>query len=216
MTLASDYRSWGGSQSGPSLYYSGLVADVVNLIHAVPSIAQANPAEIGIWGHSMGGGVTMKVLEIEPGIKAAVLYSTVSADDADLIARWGLGCIGDVAAGEQRLGCNSSDVVPSDLASSLIEAFKASANDPALLGQISAINHLDLLNVPIQISYGTADGLLLSGTPPDWSKKLYSALIAAHKDAALFAYEGEAHSFNGDHWIAFMDTSARFFDQYLK
>ena len=42
LTLSSDYRSWGGSEVGPSLYYSGLVIDVVNLIMAVDDIPEAD------------------------------------------------------------------------------------------------------------------------------------------------------------------------------
>jgi dipeptidyl aminopeptidase/acylaminoacyl peptidase len=228
LTLAPDYRSWGGSDSGPSLFYSGLVIDVVNLLNAIPSIPQADADRIGMWGHSMGGGVTMKVLEVDsyssstasasagPRVRAAVFYSTVSADDADLIDRWGPGCIGDIAAGELRLGCNSSDILPLDLPPGLIQAYGRAASDPALLHEISSIYHLDLVSAPVQINYGTNDGKTLAGTPPEWSKKVYQALKDAGKDAQLFAYEDELHSFNGDNWIAFMERSAHFFDKYVK
>src|SRR6266516_6492758 len=80
ITLASDYRSWGDSDEGESFFYSGLVIDVINLLNAIPSIPQADSQRIGIWGHSMGGGVMMEVLELDSRIKAGVLYSPVSAD----------------------------------------------------------------------------------------------------------------------------------------
>ncbi|MEO7840550.1 MAG: alpha/beta fold hydrolase, partial [Anaerolineales bacterium] len=124
ITLASDYRSWGDSDIGESFFYSGLAIDVINLMNAIPSIKEADPNRVGMWGHSMGGGVTMKVLTIvgagsprpdpklETTVKAAVLYSTVSADFADIIDRWGPGCFGDIAQGELIVGCNSSDVIP--------------------------------------------------------------------------------------------------------
>lgn len=216
LTLASDYRSWGGSDVGPSLFYSGLAIDVVNLIKAVPSVPEADPNRIGIWGHSMGGGVTMKVLTLGMPIKAAVLYSTVSADDADVLARWGLGCIGDIAAGEQQLDCNSSDVIPLSLPPELIKAYYEASTDPTELRLTSPIYHLDLVTAPVQINYGTNDGKTLAGTPPEWSQKLFDAFQAAGKPAQIFGYEGEFHSFNGDSWIAFMERSAHFYDQYVK
>ncbi len=216
LTVSSDYRSWGGSDIGPSMYYSGLAVDVLNLISAIPSIPQADATRVGIWGHSMGGGVTLKVIEVAANIKAAVLYSTVSADDGDVLARWGLGCIGDIKAGENQLGCNSSDVVPLDLPPGLIKAYYDLSMNADLLHQISSFYHLDYVTAPVEINYGTNDGKTLAGTPPEWSKKLYQAFKNAGKDAHLFGYEGEYHSFNGDNWIAFMERSAHFYDQYVR
>ena len=221
LTLSSDYRSWGGSDIGYSLFYSGLVIDVVNLLNAIPSIPQADPERIGMWGHSMGGGATLKVLTIDPAqhpgrIKAAVLYSTVSADDADIIDRWGPGCIGNIAEGERLYGCNSSDILPLELPPGLIQAYKEAAQNPDLLRQVAALYHLDEVSAPVQISYGTQDGQVFSGTPPEWSQKAYQGFIDAGKQAELFAYEGEGHSFLADQWFAFMERSAKFFDKYVK
>jgi uncharacterized protein len=216
LTLSSDYRSWGGSDIGPSLFYSGLAIDVINLMNAIPSVREADPKRVGIWGHSMGGAVTMKVLTIDSRVRAAVLYSTVSADDADPLQRWGLGCIGDILAGEHQLDCNSSDVIPLDLPPDLIKAYYEASMDPAVLHQTSPIYHLEFVTAPIEINFGTNDGKTSAGTPPDWSKKLYDALVTAGKDVHLYAYDGQYHSFNGDAWNAFMERSARFYDQYVK
>ena len=100
-------------------------------------------------------------------IRAAVLYSTVSADHADVIARWGNGCLGDIAAGEQLFGCNSSDVVPLELPNNLINAFMNAPNDSELMKSVSPIYFLDSVDVPIQIHYGEKDGLVYSGTPTE-------------------------------------------------
>ena len=216
ITLASDYRSWGDSDTGHSFFYSGLVIDVVNLIGAIPSIEQADPDRIGMWGHSMGGGVTMKVLTVDARVKAAVLYSPVSADFVDLINRWGMGCFGDVAQGELIVGCNSSDVIPSDLPQNLQDAYRFAASDADTLKEISPFYHLDKVNVPIQIHYGTEDGKFLSGTPPQWSVKLTQGLRDAGKQAELLQYEGEGHSFIGQPWFDFMARTLRFFDKYVK
>jgi dipeptidyl aminopeptidase/acylaminoacyl peptidase len=216
ITIASDYRSWGGSDDGESLFYSGQVIDVINLLNAIPSIPQADPDRVGMWGHSMGGGVTIKAVAIDPRIKAAVLYSTVSADHADVIERWGNGCFGDILEGEQVIGCNSADVVPLNLPDDLLTAYANTPNDPAMMMQISPIFHLDLVEAPIQIHYGTRDGLVYSGTPPEWSLKLTQALRDADKDVELYQYENEGHSFVGQPWFDFMSRVLRFFNEHLK
>ena len=216
ITLASDYRSWGHSDVGSSFFYSGLVIDVINLINAIPSIEQADPERIGMWGHSMGGGVTTKVLAVDERVKAAVLYSPVSADDADIIGRWGMGCFGDIAQGELIVGCNSSDVIPEDLPQNMQDAYRFAASDADTLKKIAPFYNLDLINVPIQIHYGTDDGKFISGTPPQWSVKLTQGLRNAGKQVELLQYEGEGHSFIGQPWFDFMTRTLRFFDKYVK
>lgn len=216
MTIASDYRSWGDSDVGYSFFYSGLVIDVINLLDAISSLPEADPNRIGMWGHSMGGGVTMKVLAIDSRVKAAVLYSTVSADDADIINRWGMGCFGDIAAGEKIIGCNSSDVIPVDLQANLQDAYRFAATDADWLEEVAPYYHLDRVTAPIQIHYGTEDGRVLSGTPPEWSIKLAQGLRDAGKEVQSFQYEGERHSFIGPAWFEFMARTLRFFDRHVK
>jgi len=223
ITIASDYRSWGGSDDGESLFYSGQAIDVINLLYSIPSLPQADPDRVGMWGHSMGGGVTIKVLTIvgagsarPVSLKAAVLYSSVSADHSDIIDRWGTGCFGDILAGEQVIGCNSADVVPLDLPGELLSVYANAPSDPNLMMQISPIFHLDQIDAPIQIHYGTRDGLVYSGTPPEWSLKLTQALRDVNKEVELYQYENEGHSFVGQPWFDFMGRVLRFFDKRLK
>jgi uncharacterized protein len=236
LTLASDYRSWGTSDPGPSLFYSGLAIDIVNLLKAIPSIPQADPSRVGMWGHSMGGAVTMKVLTIIgnnnvlvgtneenkaegrsfPNVRAAVLYSTVSADQADVIERWGPGCYGDLIEGEIHGNCNSSDMIPLDLPAELLNAYTSAVNDPETLRLVSPIYHLEYISVPVQIHYGTWDGMDLSGAPPEWSTKLLQAFLDAGKTVKLIAYDGQRHSFINEAWYDFMDRVSKFFNQYVK
>ena len=149
-------------------------------------------------------------------LKAAILYSTVSADFADIIARWGNGCFGDIAAGEQVVGCNSSDVIPVDLPQNLQDAYRFAGNDADMLKKVSPLYHLENVTVPVQLHYGTEDGKVLSGTPPQWSVKLTQTLRDSGKQVELYSYEGERHSFIGEPWFVLMGRVLRFFDTYVK
>ncbi|MEP7134562.1 MAG: hypothetical protein ABI904_06480, partial [Chloroflexota bacterium] len=149
-------------------------------------------------------------------LKAAVLYSTVSANHSDIISRWGNGCFGDIAEGEQIIGCNSSDIVPVDLPQNLQDAYRFAADDTGTMRKISPLFNLAYVDVPVQIHYGSEDGKLLSGTPPEWSVTLTQALRDAGKQAELYQYEGERHSFIGEPWFVFMGRVLRFFDKYVK
>jgi dipeptidyl aminopeptidase/acylaminoacyl peptidase len=126
-----------------------------------------------------------------------------------------MGCFGDIYEGEKLYGCNSSDIVPLDLPANLIEAYKYASTDDEFLRKISPFYHLNLVTAPVQIHYGVDDGKLLSGTPPEWSKKLYIELHDLGKEVELFGYDNQVHSFKADEWFAFMERSAQFFDKYL-
>ena len=214
LTVAPDYRSWGASDWGPSLFHTGLLADVLNLIGALATVPQADPTRIGMWGHSMGGGITTKALTVEPRIRAAVLYASNSADDADLIARWGPGCL----PGETQYTtkCNPAEVLLPDLPPEIVAAYLIAAADPAMLQQIAPIHHLGSVTAPVQIHIGAADGAEHNATPPEWSAKLHDALLAAGKSSELFVYEGQGHLFVGGAWTEMMTRAADFFDAHVK
>ena len=213
LTIAPDYRSWGKSDSGPSFFHTGLVADVLNLIASLPSLPQADTSRIGMWGHSMGGGVTTKVLTVTDVVKAAVLHAPNSANDADLIARWGPGCL----PGETELvECNPGEVIPANLPDEIREAYFAAASSPDMLQQIAPIYHLEYVSVPVQIHIGLGDGAEAEETPPDWAPALHAALQAAGKESTLFIYAEQGHFFNGPDWTTMMRRTADFFDEHLK
>lgn len=213
LTIAPDYRSWGGSDSGLSLFHTGLVRDVLNLIASLPSLPEADASRVGLWGHSMGGGIGTKVLTVGGGVKAAVLHAPNSANDADLIARWGAGCLsGQTELADQ---CNPAEVVPPNTPQTVIDAYFATAASPEKMQQIAPIYHLAYVAVPVQIHIGTADGAGLAETPPDWAPRLHEALLAAGKESTLYTYEGQGHFFTGTAWTEMMSRTADFFDIHL-
>lgn len=193
LTISPDFRGWGGSDDGDNFFRTGLVVDALNLISSLPSLSQADPERVGMWGHSLGGGVTIKAITVDPRIKAAVLYASVSANNAENIRRWGSG---------SRSGSDGTT----------LQAYLQAVNDPAFLRKTSALYYFDRLTAPVQIHQGTADTV----TPPRWAQATFNALTEAQKEVTYLSYEGQGHAFQDQHWTLFMERVTLFFDQYLK
>src|SRR5467141_3611782 len=85
-----DYRGFGSSQGTPvSAYYSpDDTVDVLNAVTTMQRYANADPNRIGMWGHSMGGNITLRALVIDPRIKVAVIWAGVNATYKDLLENW--------------------------------------------------------------------------------------------------------------------------------
>lgn len=85
LTLASDYRGHGksdsdGQRGGHRPEYS---IDVLNLLASVNTVQKADVNKIGMWGHSMGGEVSMRAIEATDKVKAVALWAPTSANAAD-------------------------------------------------------------------------------------------------------------------------------------
>lgn len=210
LTIAPDFRSWGESDMDDSFFSTGQVIDALNLISSLSSIREADPQRVGMWGHSMGGGVTTKAITIDTRIRAAVLYAPVSADDAKVMARWGTGCQGG-EPGEAADECAGAEVLTNDLDERLHLAYTSAASDPLFMVQVSPINYFHAVVAPLQIHIGTQD----TTTPPEWSDEIHQALQAAGKETEYYSYPGQGHSFEGRDWQLFMERVADFFDRHL-
>ncbi len=215
LALSPDFRTWGGSDVGESFFHMGLVVDTINLISALPSLPQADGERVLLWGHSMGGGVVTKVMTIDPRPRAAVLYAPNSADDADLIARWGFGCRPGVPQSVNQQ-CNPAESLPPWLPAATLDAYYAGAADPAFLRLVAPIYHLDAISAPIQIHIGTADGAALVETPPEWSQKLHTALLTAGREVAYYSYPGAGHTFSGAPWREMMSRAVDFYGAAMR
>ena len=55
---------------------------------SVKRLDEADPARIGMWGHSMGGFITLRSMVISDEIKAGVIWGGVVVSFPDLFTRW--------------------------------------------------------------------------------------------------------------------------------
>jgi dipeptidyl aminopeptidase/acylaminoacyl peptidase len=188
-----NYRNFLPSDSGPNEFRVGFAIDVLNLIADVNTQAgqpglleQANPDAIFLWGHSMGGGIALRVITVGADVQGAVLYGAMSGDE-----RRNFEWIRDVLSGGER-GIQEL-TAPED-------AFQA----------ISPINYYDRISVPVSIHHGDIDETV----PPAWSDELCALLQSKGKSVECFSYHNLPHTFYGSLDDLLIQRSIEFFQQY--
>jgi len=194
LTAGSDYRGHGnspGTAAGGHLE-PAYVIDVLNLMASVRRLPQADPARIGVWGHSMGGSISERVMVVSPDVRATVIWAGVSADavDAWLYLRdW-------LRRPEEEL----------------VRRFGHPDAIPEQYRRMSARAYLADVVGPVQIHHGTAD----ASVPYQHGQTLAEALTALGKPHEFYSYPGAPHSFSGATWDLAMRRTLAFFDTYLK
>lgn len=194
LVIHPNFRNWPPSDSGPENYRVGQAVDVLHLIGLVQKmggqpgpLAKADPERIGLWGHSMGGGISQRVLAVSDDVDASVLYGAMSGDEAlnhDRILYFTNGRNG------------LWDERPPDDA----------------LQRISPINYLDRVTAQVSIHHGEFDDQV----PLAWSEDLCQRLQALEKPVECFTYAGQPHTFVGDGDQLFVQRVRDFFDRTLK
>ena len=188
-----NYRTYPPSDSGPNDFRVGFAIDVLNLIADVNAQAgqpglleQANPDAIFLWGHSMGGGIALRVLTVGADVQGAVLYGAMSGDE-----RRNFEWIRDVLSDGER--GNEELTAPEEA-----------------LQVISAINFYDRISVPVSIHHGDIDETV----PPSWSTELCSMLQNLGRSVECFSYHNMPHTFYGSLDDLLIQRSIEFFQRY--
>ena len=65
-----------------------LTIDTLNGLASLQKYPDADPDRIGMWGHSMGGNITLRAMVISDEIDAGVIWGGVVASYPDLFERW--------------------------------------------------------------------------------------------------------------------------------
>lgn len=190
-----NFRNYPPSDSGPDPFRIGYAIDILNLIAIIREqskdpdgyLRRADADNIHLWGHSMGGGVALRVLTVntEEYIRGAVLYGSMSGNEVwnyERIREWSGG-----DRGEFELSASTD----------MIEA-------------ISPIYHLDRITAPISIHHSDADATV----PLAWSEDLCGRLEAINHPVECFTYHAIPHTFNGPGDALFMERVIEFFKQY--
>jgi hypothetical protein len=184
LVLKPDYRGNGNSETeDTALMRFAYPVDVLNLIESLKNIPQANSNQVYLYGHSMGGEIVLKILEVAgkkpeilAKIKAAVVWSPV-ANLSDWFNKSHVPWL-------QETKYNKSYY------SETFKIMKTPEENPILWQSVSPINYLSDIQTPIQINHGTSDGTV----PYRSSIELYDDLISLNKGAELLLYPNTDHN----------------------
>jgi len=202
-----DYRGHGNSEGDPEgAYYSpAYTIDALNAISSMKKYKEADPEKIGMWGHSMGGAITLRVMVVSKDVKAASIWAGVVGSYDDLANNW------------HRPGDRSFVPSQRELANHnrgrqyLIEKYGSVAENPDFWKLLSPITHVADISIPIQLQHGKEDVQV----PLLFSQKLNDALAGRGKTVEFFTYDSDDHNLSKNLSLA-LKRSVDFFDKYLK
>ncbi len=193
LVLHPNYRNYPPSDVGPNDFRIGYAIDVLNLLAIVRRDAgrpgpfeQAAPGWEGLFGHSMGGGIGLRAITVDPEVEAAVLYGSMSGDERrnhERIVEWSGG-----RAGWEELNTSEED-----------------------MRRLSPIYHLEEIRARLSIHHGAEDQVV----PPEWSVELCGLLRDLGKSVECFEYPEMPHTFYGDGEELLMERTLEFFRSSL-
>jgi dipeptidyl aminopeptidase/acylaminoacyl peptidase len=203
ITFKSDYRGHGSSEGLASGGYGNIdyTADVLNALASVKRFKDADPNRIGMWGHSMGGSVTLRAMVTVPDVKAGVIWAGVVASYPDLFDRWRRVPAGPGGMPAPARGWRND----------LITQYGTPEQNPQFYASISPNSYLKDISGPLQLHHGTAD----ESVPVEFSDMLEKQMKDAGKPVEYFKYPGDNHNISNNLSTA-LQRSVAFFDKYVK
>ena len=204
MVLRSDYRGHGSSEGQATGGYGtpDYTIDVLNGMASVLRHPDADPNRVGMWGHSMGGHITLRSMVVSDAIKAGVIWAGVVASYADMLDHW------------RRSGPTRTPNPESTRRSwrvELAETYGSPVENPEFWASISPNSYVGDVAGPLQLHHGTAD----ADVPVILSELLVAEAQAAGVPVELYLYEGDNHNIS-NYWGLAMSRSVAFFDQHVK
>ena len=206
LVVMPDYRGHGDSEGLEftdgmleSLYYT---EDVLALLAGLEDLPNADPENLFMWGHSMGGEVTLRALLATDRVRGASLWSTVGGDiwdQAFYYSRYE----DDLAPDSGRVPKQVVDGLKRDIAA-LDGPFDWRGSEP--------LRHLHYLTTPLILHHALGD----RGAPYKWSARLAKELYLRSYRYEFYSYAGKDHLFRGASLEEAAERDAVFFRSLIK
>jgi dipeptidyl aminopeptidase/acylaminoacyl peptidase len=198
-----DYRGHDASEGEASGAYGspGYAIDVMNAVSSIKKLAEVNPEKIGMWGHSMGGYLTLRAMVASQDVKVGVIWAGVVASYPEMLYNWRRTGSFTPSPSSRGVGWRTA----------WLEEYGTPDENPAFWQTVSATSYLADLSGPLQLHHGTLD----EDVPLEFSIRLAEQARAAGKIADLYTYDGDNHNISANFSTA-MQRTIEFFDLYLK
>jgi len=196
LTFKPDMRGHGRSEGeATGAHFSETyVVDSLNALSTLEEYDKVNPERIGIWGHSNGGLIGLRMVTVTDRAKAAVFWAGVVGSYSDMLETY-LPRISFL----QRLS------------PPVIEEHGLPSENPDFWNSIDPFNYLDDITTPVQLHHGNSD----SSVPVELSISLFNAMLSMEKEVELFQYPGMDHNFFGETFNEAMSKTVEFFRKNL-
>src|SRR3972149_7991930 len=151
IVFRSDYRGHGNSEGQATGGYGspGYTIDVLNAVSSIKKYPGVNPEKIGMWGHSMGGSITLRTMVTTSDGKVGVIWAGVVASYEDMATNWRRRTPFTPSVQEQQVRRPGRQ--------QLIDTYGDFGENPSFWESISPIFHVSDISGPVQIHHGTAD-----------------------------------------------------------
>lgn len=182
-----------------SSYYT---EDVLNLLAGLDSLDQIDKDNVFMWGHSMGGEVTLRTLVASDRIKGASMWSSVGGDIWDQSYYY--------SRYSDPMAFDSSETPKSVI--DRLRGRIAALDDDFDYRDSEPLLHLDKLQTPIIIHHAVGD----RGAAYKWSEQLAKELFMRDKPYAFYSYPGNGHLFQGEMMDLAVDRDVQFFRALMR
>jgi len=202
-----DYRGHGSSEGKPEgAYYSpAYTIDVLNAVASIKKYQDVNPEKIGMWGHSLGGNITVRSMTVAKDIKAGVIWAGVVGTYEELMNKWRRSAPWQPSPREAGAHIGS-------IRRNLETEYGTINNNPEFWHSIDPRYYLNDISGPVQIHHGLSD----EEAPVIFSESLANDLKKNKKTVEIYTYVGADHNLSGAVFDLAMQRSIEFFDRYLK
>jgi dipeptidyl aminopeptidase/acylaminoacyl peptidase len=202
-----DYRGHGESEGDASSADGApdYTVDVLNAVASVKGYTDADPDRIGMWGHSMGGSITLRSMVVTEDVKAGVIWAGTVAPYEDLFERW------------RRRYEDRPTPTPDPSRTrrrwrqEMLETYGTPEENPEFWASLTPNSYLGDLSGPLQLHHGTAD----ESVPVEFSEELYARLCDIRETDELYTYKDDNHNISNNFSEA-MKRSIQFFDRHVK